>query len=349
MGNKVVTNPDGPEKSLGQCGIEYLVSGCLVSVPEKVASEEDVTSGWQSKSENPVVSVICHCYNHEAFIESCLDGILNQITDFPFEIIVHDDASTDSTADILRQYQARFPGVIKPIYQNKNQYSQGARPLEFSLPVAKGEFIALCEADDYWISKDKLQVQVNRLRERPDLVMCFHNAIRINEEGEFLGMMNPCSSREISQANLSASPFIPTLTRMFRNHGYPWMSLQNTPIVNDICLTAYLSQFGGAEYLGNALLSVYRIHGGGVWSLYDKFRKARMTVDARLFIAGVMHDDAGPYSGYSVYQNLKISHAAILDLLRPMQAIKLTFFYFGKRFYNSIKKRLVLLLRAVRK
>lgn len=99
----------------------------------------------------PLVSICCLTFNHEPYIRECLDGFLMQKTNFPFEVLIHDDASTDHTADIIREYEVQYPNIIKPIYQNENQYSKGVRVTwTFQFPRAKGKYIAMCEGDDYW-------------------------------------------------------------------------------------------------------------------------------------------------------------------------------------------------------
>ncbi|MFK2352270.1 glycosyltransferase family 2 protein [Bacteroides fragilis] len=109
----------------------------------------------------PLVSICCITYNHVAHISQCLDGFLMQKTTFIFEILIHDDASTDGTADIIRKYVAKYPHLIKPVYQVENQYSKGVKIMStYNYSRARGKYIALCEGDDYWIDPLKLQ---NRL------------------------------------------------------------------------------------------------------------------------------------------------------------------------------------------
>src|SRR6056297_583375 len=119
-------------------------------------SEQQIMANWYDGPSNPIVSISCITYNHEPYIEDALEGFLLQETDFPFEILIHDDASTDHTADIIREYESTFPTLIKPIYQSENQYSQGNRPGIINIKRAKGEYIALCEGDDYWTDPFKL-------------------------------------------------------------------------------------------------------------------------------------------------------------------------------------------------
>ena len=111
-----------------------------------------------------IVSVICKTYNHVNYIQQTLDSILSQKADFYFEILVHDDASTDGTVEVIKEYQEKYPLIIKPIFEVKNQYSKSINShFKNSIPRAKGKFIALCDGDDYWIDTAKLQMQVDFL------------------------------------------------------------------------------------------------------------------------------------------------------------------------------------------
>jgi glycosyltransferase involved in cell wall biosynthesis len=106
----------------------------------------------------PEVSVSCCAYNQESYIRDCLDGFLMQETSFPVEVLIHDDASSDGTANIIRGYEARHPQIIKAIYQTQNQFSLGKWPdRDFNFPRAQGRYIAFCEGDDYWTDPAKLQ------------------------------------------------------------------------------------------------------------------------------------------------------------------------------------------------
>ncbi|SHE77585.1 Glycosyltransferase involved in cell wall bisynthesis [Bacteroides luti] len=140
----------------------------------------------------PKVSVICLAYNHESFIRKCMDGFVMQQANFSFEVLVHDDASTDNTASIIREYEVKYPDLIKPIYQTENKYSQKIDiPRTYQYPRAKGEYIAICEGDDYWIDPLKLQKQVDFLDENPDYglvwtdVNCLHQESQKLQEGYF--------------------------------------------------------------------------------------------------------------------------------------------------------------------
>ena len=126
------------------------------------------------EQSNIVVSIIFNTYNHEPYIRQCLEGFVMQKTDFAFEVLIHDDASTDKTADIIREYEAHYPDIIKPIYQTENQYSKKTGIMKtFQIPRVKGKYIALCEGDDYWIDPLKLQKQVDILEKDATITTCF--------------------------------------------------------------------------------------------------------------------------------------------------------------------------------
>lgn len=127
-----------------------------------------------------MVSILCTAYNHEKYIRQTLESFLAQKTDFKYEILVHDDASTDGTADIIRELTAQHPDVIFPILQTENQYSKiPSITTEILMPKAKGKYVAMCEGDDYWCDPDKLQMQVNWLETHPDYSVCVHNSEKL--------------------------------------------------------------------------------------------------------------------------------------------------------------------------
>lgn len=126
---------------------------------------------------DPLVSIRCLVYNHEPFLRQCLDGFVMQQTTFPFEAIVHDDASTDGSAAIIREYAEKYPDIIKPIYETENQHSKRDGSIGRIMDAAihpSAKYIALCEGDDYWTDPHKLQIQVDFLESHPDYFMSCH-------------------------------------------------------------------------------------------------------------------------------------------------------------------------------
>lgn len=138
-------------------------------------TQEDIMKNWGvDNSDNPLVSIKCMTYNHENYIAQCIDGFLMQKTNFPFEILIHDDCSTDKTESIVREYEKRFPKIIKGIYETENQWQKGCGAHHTKIDAAiKGKYIALCEGDDYWIDENKLQMQVNVMETNPEVTICY--------------------------------------------------------------------------------------------------------------------------------------------------------------------------------
>ncbi len=125
------------------------------------------------------VSVLCMVYNHEPYLRQCLDGFVMQKTNFEYEVLIHDDASTDNSQEIIREYEKKYPDIIKPIYQTENQGSQKISPTQVHLlPRAKGKYIAFCEGDDYWCDENKLQMQFDYMEDHPNASLCA-NKVRL--------------------------------------------------------------------------------------------------------------------------------------------------------------------------
>lgn len=130
--------------------------------------------------QDTMLSVIISAYNQENFIKDAIEGVLSQKTAFRYEILVHDDASTDKTADIIREYEEKYPGVVKGIYETENQFQKGRlNKVVFDLK-REGKYFAFLDGDDYWIDREKLQKQVEFLESHEDYSMCMHNAIQMN-------------------------------------------------------------------------------------------------------------------------------------------------------------------------
>lgn len=124
--------------------------------------------------ENEIkVSVVCTVFNHGAYLRDALEGFVMQQTTFPFEVLIHDDASTDNSPEIIREYEAKYPDIIKPIYQTENQFSQNV-PFQklFIYPRIQGKYVAMCEGDDYWTDPLKLQKQYDFMEANPDYTLC---------------------------------------------------------------------------------------------------------------------------------------------------------------------------------
>lgn len=142
--------------------------------------ESEIVSRWDSEKGN-LVSICMLSYNHEPYLRDALNSILNQKTNFGFELLVHDDASQDGSAELIREYARRYPSIVKPILQSVNQHSQRIYPsVHFNYPRAQLPFIAMCEGDDHWTDENKLQIQVDSLLSNPAINLSFHSAFFVD-------------------------------------------------------------------------------------------------------------------------------------------------------------------------
>lgn len=268
----VVTGSDVMEQ-LAAMGRNFKL-GDPVPKPPKPRAEGEIMSGWDGDHTAPLVSVVCHTYNHEKFVEDALNSFLMQETTFPFEIIVHDDASQDGTAEIIKQYQARYPNIIKAILQATNIYSRGECPMMYSFPAARGKYIAFCEGDDYWLDNQKLQVQGLFLENNPDYAVCYTDSIPFRD-GAVIGIDFGGSRKDLSADELKRGPAIFTLTSCYRN------VLDNPPELSlvrygDKFLWSRLGKYGKGKFLGDIQPSFYRVHSGGVHSSSSMAEKNMM-------------------------------------------------------------------------
>ncbi len=216
-----------------------------------------------------MVSIVCITYNHEQFIADAIDGFLMQKTNFDFEILIHDDASTDKTADIIKKYELKFPNIIKPIYQKENQYSKGIKVVDLNWKRAKGKYIALCEGDDYWSDPFKLQKQVDYMENNSDCTLCTHAVEKVTINKVRIGYERPYD-RDIKAPTtdliLGGGYFVGTTSLLF-----PRNLIESTPdfylnaSVGDYPLQIYLASKGYAYYM-NEVMGAYRIGVEGSWS-----------------------------------------------------------------------------------
>jgi glycosyltransferase involved in cell wall biosynthesis len=246
----------------------------------------------RGNDSTPLVSVCCTAYNIEQFIGPTLDSILAQKTDFPIEIIVHDDASTDGTQSVIRSYAEQYPGSIKPIYQKTNIYTSHEGRIahilnHYMLPKTRGMYIATSDGDDYWTDPEKLQKQITLLESTPECVACFTNARIINE-------IDGSRSREYH--NDQTDGIIPELTIALRGGGlfsnstlvfrkkdflasalYPHYDELARYLENDT-LYIYLLMFAGKVAYLSDVTAIYRQWEGGLFSgiMYDAEKAARL-------------------------------------------------------------------------
>jgi len=229
---------------------------------------------------SPLVSVLCPTYKHVQYIRKCLDSILSQETSFRVEVIVRDDASTDGTTEILREYQTAYPDLVKCIFETENQYVKGIRALPVLVRHATGKYVALCEGDDYWCDNDKLEQQVAMLEQNPNCFMCAAKT-RIEEEGKtdapsviFHGLPQEFLSFE----DLFSRCYLHTSTYVMLSYRDVFDRWEKHIRLSDTALHLIYSDLGPVVFLPK-VVSVYRITGEGVWSRLTEEQKLKEELD----------------------------------------------------------------------
>ncbi|MCP1305485.1 glycosyltransferase [Halomonas sp. R1t8] len=233
-------------------GEKYLVAQGLVAPKSQVPppASPAIPQSEHVKGE-PVVSVVCATYNHVNFIEDAIKGFIAQKTDFPFEVIIHDDASTDGTQEVIKRYAEQYPELIRPIYQTENQYSQNKKPLDICLPLTKGRYVAICEGDDYWTDSNKLQIQFDYMEQHPDCVVTHHNAF-VFDSGALVReskLPEHCIRSFTSDELLKNDCFVLTLSMMFRKKFDKFPKEKGNVGNGDNFLISMLGLYGDSTYL----------------------------------------------------------------------------------------------------
>lgn len=222
-------------------------------------------------NNNFFVSIRCMTFNHKSYIQHCLDGFVMQKTNFRFEAIVHDDASTDGTQDIIREYAEKYPDIIKPIYETENQYSKHDGSLRRVIDSAMSptsKYVALCEGDDYWIDPLKLQKQVDFLESHPNYSMCYHAVNYVSDDiviGNDKRFENECDV-STEQMIEGGGGFCATCSLVYRKEFlYNKPSYFKIAKVGDAPLQVFLATSGKIHYFP-ALMGTYRKNVPGSWS-----------------------------------------------------------------------------------
>jgi glycosyltransferase involved in cell wall biosynthesis len=260
------------------------------------------------ESATPVVSILCVTYNHESFVGECIEGFLKQEVDFPVEIIIHDDASTDRTQAILTDYASRHPGLFRLILREQNLRQRGGKAAPALIERARGRYIAWCDGDDYWTDPRKLALQTTLLEANPEYVASFHEASEVSEDGT---MLRPFNLPERGRRDYSADDLIALRwgwillsTMCFRNvlKDFPpeYFLVSN----GDLFIARLLGFHGAAKYQGDAIRpNGYRQHPGGIWSMQPEGVRRRMHLLSHLQIVSFLVRIGRPAIAMEVFEN----------------------------------------------
>lgn len=240
--------------------------------------EEYLGRDKEVNNTEPLVSVCVPAYQHEKFIAECLDSILMQQTNFPFEVLVGEDESSDRTREICKEYANKYPDKIRLFLRDRKTsqlYDESGDLLhrfnvKWLRKSSRGKYIALCEGDDYWTNKHKLQNQVDFLETHPDYSMCFHNAEVIYTFKSDSHPFSDIKEGEYSGVQVYESRLIPTASVVFVKECIEHKDyiFNANFFFGDLILFLTLAECGKLWYF-NEMWSVYRKHEGGM--MHDVF------------------------------------------------------------------------------
>lgn len=222
-----------------------------------------------------LVSIWCLTYNHKDYIRDTIEGFLSQRTNFLYEIIIHDDASNDGTVEIIKEYEQKYPDLIRGIYQKENQYGKNPHKVkwvyELEVQNCKGKYIAFCEGDDFWIDKHKLQIQIEWMENNSEYSMTAHNAISWNYINKTLKAIDVYENDKeilpeeiiIQHQNFPTSSLIIRLETI-KIDDFFW----ETGVGDWTTQLFYITR--GKTYYFDRIMSVYRCLHVGAWSMMMK-------------------------------------------------------------------------------
>ena len=276
-----------------------------------------------------VVSIVCNVYNHGKYLRDCLNGFVMQQTNFPYEILIHDDASTDDSADIIREYEKKFPEIIKPIYQMENQYSKGVSINKtFQTPRITGKYVAICEGDDYWTDPFKLQKQYDFLETNQEYSMCVTSCEWLDmRNGKTVDRCKTVVDRDISLEEIileskgrpfqSATFFLKSDIYLDKPDWFFQFGVGDTP------LAIYCAILGKIRMLSDTT-AVYRNHAEGSWTSRVDKDKTYKTAAFNRMIGGLTAFDEATEGKYHelVSKRIDMIRYKIARLNRDLNAMK---------------------------
>lgn len=218
------------------------------------------------------VSICCVTYNQQEYIKEALDTFLKQKTNFKYEIIVHDDASTDNTVKIIKQYSKKYPNLVIPILEKENQYNIKPNSiLEICFKKARGKYIALCDGDDGFIDKNKLMKQIEYMDANPNISLCTHSTKVVDTNGNFIENISPYPNGIVNiEMFLKDTKSMHTSSMVFRKRDIKKLpNYFHQATVGDLPLKLHLLSLGDGYHF-DKVMSFYRANAIGSWSLNEK-------------------------------------------------------------------------------
>ena len=222
-------------------------------------------------NEDILITIVCVTYNHHEYIRDALDSYLCQQLDFKFEIVVHDDASTDGTGEILSEYEKKYPDKIKVLYESENQYRNVDNFVkciqEKMIPFIRGKYVLISEGDDYWVDDTKLQRQVEYLEQNADCMMVTHNAVTLNMRSTKVDILTKYyEDRDLTPEEIINHPqgYLATASMVMRRECFELKDFFNEAGIGDYTRQLFCLTKGKIHYI-DRIMSVYRFGHSGSW------------------------------------------------------------------------------------
>lgn len=231
------------------------------------------------------VSIALVTYNHERYITRAVDSVLMQETEFPFEIVIGEDCSTDGTRRVVQALQEKHPSTIRLLLHERNcgPYNNVRK----TLGLCQGRYIAFLDGDDYWSSPRKLQRQVEYLDAHPECSMCFHGVEVKDEDGDLADYKPKREKKKLfyDVEDLIESNQIPASSVMYRRdimNQYCWKN-EEVPPNGDTVFYIWNAQFGSIGYI-DELMGVRQLHGEALYSSLDRIEKLLWRIETNKFM-----------------------------------------------------------------
>lgn len=314
------------------------------------------------QKKKPLVTIKIVTYNHVKFISECLDSVISQKTNFDYEILIAEDASSDGTRDICISYAEKYPDKIKLLLNSRanNIYINNKPTGTFNNAYAnynvKSKYVCILEGDDYWTDEYSLQKRTDFLEENNDYVSCFHNiSIIENEELLFPEGKLGYKKNTVIESRDMINTYMPTNTVLARNFLVnPFEDGLKEIICGDMVTRGKLSQFGKAMFLDNIKCAVYRKHSEGIFSLKDiSFRNKHALIANQYVIdffekenKDVTYAKQSIVEAHLIYfvntlkETKKINFALIIKGIKKAKMYNISFFQILKRYISIRIKKL---------
>jgi len=299
---------------------------CIPLQAWSIKTEAEIMRAW-GDLRDPLVSICCATFNQADFIEDALRSFLAQETSFPFEIVIRDDASTDGTSEIVKDYVSRYPNIIRAVVETENQFSKAIRALHVWPYLARGRFIALCEGDDFWLSPHKLQRQVNLLDRYPEAVMsvagtdiCKQVGPKLQYSGTYLK-----NGKVLQEFDDIKNTYFHTSTYVIRAEVLKDVVQKyflGQTVLGDTGLRFILITRGPFALLPE-VVSVYRVTGGGIWTSLDEGRKLKWELAQTRRLMDLLTGEYRAFQGERLFRLLLLACYGNMKSLKFVEVLRL--------------------------